>query len=148
MRSWVVETAGDGEPVDEGGVHPADRPVPNRIVSPLPVRRSEVPVRPAVLPILRGRAGRTVGVVVEDREGTRWQPTPDVEGLVRLGIAAAVAVALPIGVAAAVRRPTARVDRLSMGPGGWVSFKGFAAPTGRGERRPWWARLLCAHRAT
>lgn len=113
--------------------------------SPAPVMRVE---RPGVVPILRGRSGRTVGVVVEDRDGTRWQPTPDVEGLVRLGIAAAVAVALPVGVAAVVRRPTARVDRLSMGPGGWVSFKGFAAPKGRRERRPWWARLLRANRVT
>ena len=107
-----------------------------------------IPVVRPPLPILRGRSGRTVGVVVEDREGTRWQPTPDVEGLVRLGIAAVVAVALPVGVAAAMRRPTARVDRLSMGPGGWVSFKGFPAPKGRRERRPWWAGLLGAHRVT
>jgi hypothetical protein len=121
---------------------------PSKIVSPLPVQGAEVPMRPTVLPILRGRSGRTVGVVVEDRDGIRWQPTPDIEGLVRLGIAAAVAMALPVGVAAAVRRPSARVDRLSMGPGGWVSFKGFAAPKGRRERRPWWAGLLRAHRVT
>jgi hypothetical protein len=44
-----------------------------------------------------------------------------------------------------LRPPVARVDRLSMGPGGWVSFKGFAVPKGRPERRPWWARLLRAH---
>lgn len=121
---------------------------PSKIVSPLPVQGSDVPTRPAVLPVLRGRSGRTVGVVVEDRNGIRWQPTPDVEGLVRFGIAAGFAVALPIGVAAAVRRPAARVDRLSMGPGGWVSFKGFAAPKGPRERRPWWASLLRAHRVT
>jgi hypothetical protein len=76
---------------------------PSASVSPLPVRGSEVPVRPAVVPILLGRSGRTVGVVVEDREGIRWQPTPDIEGLVRLGIAAAAAVALPVGVLG--RRP-------------------------------------------
>ena len=35
--------------------------------------------------------------------GIRWQPTPDIEGLVRLGIAAAAAVALPVGVSG--RRP-------------------------------------------
>lgn len=110
---------------------------------------------PAVLPsrrtitrVVRRGSGRTVGVIVEDRDGARWQPTPDVERLVRLGIVAAAAVALPVGLAAAARRPTARVDRLSMGPGGWVSFKGFAVPRGRPERRPWWARLLRAHRVT
>jgi hypothetical protein len=107
-----------------------------------------MPIRRTVTPVLRGRSGRTVGVVVEDRDGARWQPTPDIEGLVRLGIVAVAAVALPVGLAAAARRPTARVDRLSMGPGGWVSFKGFAVPRGRPERRPWWARLLRAHRVS
>ena len=61
----------------------------------------------------------------------------------RLGIVAAAAV----GVATAVRRPSARVDRLSMGPGGWVSFRGFPVPKAE-RRRPWWAVLLRAHRVT
>jgi hypothetical protein len=86
-------------------------------------------------------------LIIEDGEGARWDPTPDVEGLIRLGIVAAAAVALPVGLATAIRRPAARVDRLSMGPGGWVSFKGFAVPRGRPQRRrPWWAHLLRAHR--
>ena len=97
---------------------------------------------PAVVPVQRGR-GRTIGVLVTDGEGTRWQRTTDVEGLARLGIVAAAAV----GVAAAVHRPSSRVDRLSMGPGGWVSFRGFPAPKGE-RRRPWWAVLLRAHRVT
>jgi hypothetical protein len=117
-------------------------------VHAVPARTVDVPALPAVTRILHGPSGRTVGVIVEDRSGPRWQPTPDVEGLVRLGILAAAAVALPVGLAAAVRRPTARVDRLSMGPGGWVSFKGFAVPKGRPERRPWWARLLRARRVS
>ena len=111
-------------------------------------RTSEVRVRGTVTRVLRGRTRRTVGLIVEDGEVARWQPTPDVEGLVRLGIVAAATVALPVGLTAALRRPAARVDRLSMGPGGWVSFKGFAAPRGRPQRRPWWARLLRAHRVT
>ena len=97
---------------------------------------------PAVVPVQRGR-GRTIGVLVTDGESTRWQRTTDVEGLAKLGIVAAVAV----GVAAAVHRPSARVDRLSMGPGGWVSFRGFPVPKGE-RRRPWWAVLLRAHRVT
>ena len=101
-----------------------------------------------VIPIVRGNPDRTVGVLVDDGDTIRWQPTPDVEGLVRLGIVAAAAVALPVGVAWSLRRPVARVDRLAMGPGGWVSFKGFAVPKGRAERRPWWARLLRAHRVS
>jgi hypothetical protein len=114
----------------------------------LPVRGTATAVQPAVIPVVRGRAGRTVGVLVDEGDGPRWQPTPDVEGLVRLGIVTAAAVALPVGVIWGLRRPAARVDRLSMGPGGWVSFKGFAVPKGRRERRPWWARLLRAHRVS
>jgi hypothetical protein len=114
---------------------------------PLPARtgdgRSTLAVfPPAVVPVQRGR-GRTIGVLVTDGEGTRWQRTMDVEGLARLGIVAAAAV----GVAAAVHRPSARVDRLSMGPGGWVSFRGFPAPKGE-RRRSWWAALLRAHWVT
>ncbi len=90
---------------------------------------------PAVVPVQRGR-GRTIGVLVVAGDGTRWQRTVDVEGLARFGI-----------VAAAVRRPSARVGPLSMGPGGWVSFRGFPAPKGE-RRRPWWAVLLRAHRVT
>jgi hypothetical protein len=37
------------------------------------------------------------------------------------------------------------VGSLSMGPGGWVSFKRTAAPPLRDAGRPWWARLLGAH---
>jgi len=37
------------------------------------------------------------------------------------------------------------VQRITMGPGGWVSFKGTAAaPRLRGPHRPWWAVLLRA----
>jgi hypothetical protein len=106
---------------------------------------------PAVVPVQRGRCtgtvqrgrGRTIGVLLVASDGTRWQRTVDVEGLARFGIVAAAAV----GVAAAVRRPSARVGPLSMGPGGWVSFRGFPAPKGE-RRRPWWAVLLRAHRVT
>ena len=65
---------------------------------------------PAVVPVQRGR-GRTIGVLVVDGEGTRWQRTVDVEGLARLGIVAAAAV----GVAAAVRRPSAGSARCPWG---------------------------------
>ena len=81
-----------------------------------------------VTPVVRGPSRRTVGVVVDDGSGARWQSTPDVEGLVRLGTVAAAAVARPVGLAVVILRPVARVDRLSMGPGGWVSFRGFAVP--------------------
>jgi hypothetical protein len=122
----------------EAGTDGAAMPVPVPGTAP----------RPDAIPILRGSPGRTVGVLVDDGDGLRWQPTPDVEALVRLGIVAAAAVALPVGIAWGLRRPVARVDRLAMGPGGWVSFKGFAVPKGRAEQRPWWARLLRAHRVS
>ncbi len=85
---------------------------------------------------------RTIGVLVVAGDGTRWQRTVDVEGLARLGIVAAAAVGV-----AAVHRPSGRVGPLSMGPGGWVSFRGFPTPKGE-RRRPWWAVLLRAHRVT
>ena len=114
---------------------------------PLPARigdgrslRTVLP--PAVVPVQRGR-GRTIGVLVADGEGTRWQRTVDVEGLARLGIVAAAAV----GVAAAVRRPSARVGPLSMGPGGWVSFRASRRPRGNGAARGG-PVLLRAHRVT
>jgi hypothetical protein len=114
----------------------------------MPIPATGRALRPGVIPILRDNPDRTIGVLVDDGDTVRWQPTPDVEGLVRLGIAAAAAVALPVGIAWSLRRPAARVDRLAMGPGGWVSFKGFAVPKGRAQRRPWRARLLRAHRVT
>jgi hypothetical protein len=98
-------------------------------------------VHPAVVPVRR--RGRTIGVLVADAHGTRWQPTIDLEGIARLALVGAAAV----GVSVAIRRPSARVDRLSMGPGGWVSFRGFPAPKAE-RRRPWWAALLRGHRVT
>jgi hypothetical protein len=91
---------------------------------------------------MQHRWSRTVGLLVTDAAGTRWQRMVDLEGLARLAVVGATLV----GVAAATRRPSARVDRLSMGPGGWVSFRGVPAP--KAERRPWWAVLLRAHRIT
>jgi hypothetical protein len=101
---------------------------------------------PAVVPITRGTGdgARTIGVVMVDPAGARWQRTADVERLAILATATAGLVAITGFVAAALRRPTARVDRLSMGPGGWVSFKGGEKPRPRGLRRPWWAVLLRA----
>jgi hypothetical protein len=101
---------------------------------------------PAVVPITRGTgdSARTIGVVLIDPAGARWQRTADVERLVTVATATAGLAAVAGFVAAALRRPTARVDRLTMGPGGWVSFKGGEKPRPRGPRRPWWAVLLRA----
>ena len=101
---------------------------------------------PTVVPITRGSGGctRTIGVVLLDATGTRWQRTTDLERLATVATATVGLVAAAGCVAAAVRRPIARVDRLTMGPGGWVSFKGGQKPRPRGPRRPWWAVLLRA----
>ena len=101
---------------------------------------------PAVVPITRDAGGRarTIGVVLVDSAGARWQRTTDVERLTAVVTATAGLVAAVGCVAAAVRRPAARVDRLTMGPGGWVSFKGGGKPRPRGPRRPWWAVILQA----
>jgi len=100
----------------------------------------------STVPVTRGTGdrARTIGVVLMDSAGTRWQPTIDVERLVTVAVATAGLVGAVGCVAAALRRPTARVDRLSMGPGGWVSFKGGEKPRPRGPRRPWWAVVLRA----
>ena len=59
--------------------------------------------------------------------------------------AAAIAVAAAIVVVAA-RRPPA-IGAVTMGPGGWVSVKRAGCPPLRdASPRPWWARLLGAHR--
>jgi len=101
---------------------------------------------PVVVPITRGTGdgARTIGVVLVDPTGSRWQPTVDVERLATVATVTAGLVTVVGCLAAALRRPTARVDRLTMGPGGWVSFKGGGKPRPRGPRRPWWAVLLRA----
>jgi hypothetical protein len=102
------------------------------------------PDGPAAVPICRGTGGhaRTIGVVLADRDGYRYQRTTDVERIATVGTVIGGAVAVAGLVAAALRGP--RVQRITMGPGGWVSFRGAAAPRARGGRRPWWAVLLRA----
>ena len=75
-------------------------------------------------------------------------PTCAGDGPVYAGIAVgamAVAGATAVGLRWASRPAAPR--EISMGPGGWVSFKGLAPPPIE-PRRPWWAVLLRAHRCT
>jgi len=99
-----------------------------------------------VVPVIRGSGdrARTIGVVLVDPGESRWQRTIDIERLVTVATVTAGLVAAVGSIAAALRRPTARVDRLTMGPGGWVSFKGGEKPRPGGPRRPWWAVVLRA----
>ena len=96
---------------------------------------------PPIIPVTRN--GRTIGVVIADGAGYRWQATRDVDHLVTVATITAGAVAAVWVAVAPFGRP--RVQRITMGPGGWVSFKGAAtAPRLGGSRRPWWAVLLRA----
>ena len=99
-----------------------------------------------IVPVTRGRGDRTrtIGVVLVDADGARWQRTVDLERLVTVGTVTAGLLAATGVVASALRRSGAHVDRITMGPGGWVSFKGGRKPQPHGPRRPWWAVLLQA----
>ena len=75
-------------------------------------------------------------------------PTCAADGPVYAGIAVgalAVAGATAVGLRWAGRPAAPRT--ITMGPGGWVSFKGLTPPPIR-QRRPWWAVLLRAQRCT
>ena len=75
-------------------------------------------------------------------QGTR--PRDSALGVAYAGVAVgalAVVGATVVGWRWAGRPPSVRT--VTMGPGGWVSFKGTTAPPLR-SRRPWWAVLLRA----
>ncbi|HET6531947.1 MAG TPA: hypothetical protein VFH03_15260 [Actinoplanes sp.] len=95
-----------------------------------------------VVPVRDGE--RPIGVYLVGEDTAVYRPAVDVT---KLGLAALATVAVStVAVAAAVvlrRRPA--VGTLTMGPGGWVSFKRTAAPPVRDAARPWWARVLRAH---
>ena len=101
-----------------------------------------------IVPVTRGAGdrARTIGVVLVDADGARWQRTVDVERLLTVGTMTVGLLAATGVVASALRRSGAHVDRITMGPGGWVSFKGGRKPHPRGPHRPWWAVLLQARR--
>ncbi|BCJ57111.1 hypothetical protein [Micromonospora endophytica] len=97
----------------------------------------------ALVPVTRD--GRPVGMFVATGGRVRYQPLPDPDRLLA-ATAGVLAVGLATaGVAVLARRRPAAVGRLTMGPGGWVSFRGVRTPPARAPR-PWWARLLRARR--
>lgn len=99
-----------------------------------------------IVAIRHGR--RTVGAYVMSPEGVRFQPATDVTRIALTALTAAALTATATAVAIAIRRPPA-IRSVAMGPGGWVSLKGTPLPTMRSAvapSRPWWARLLRAHR--
>ena len=81
-------------------------------------------------------------------DGPQAVPGGEPLGPVYAGIAVgalAVAGATAVGLRWAGRPAAPRT--MTMGPGGWVSFKGLPAPR-VGPRRPWWAVLLRARPLT
>jgi hypothetical protein len=91
--------------------------------------------------------GRTVGAFVVSDGRVRFRPVIDADQVISAVTAVAAIAALGASVAAARRRSPA-IGAVTMGPGGWVSLKGVSAPSLRPAktRRPWWARVLRAHR--
>ncbi|WP_051809076.1 hypothetical protein [Actinoplanes subtropicus] len=98
-----------------------------------------------VVPVLDG--DRQVGAWIVGPDSATYRPVVDVTRLAGAALATAAAVTIAAtAVVAATRRRTA-IGRVTMGPGGWVSVKRAACPPlCDGSPRPWWARLLGAHR--
>ncbi|GAA2607589.1 hypothetical protein [Paractinoplanes durhamensis] len=110
---------------------------------------TEIDGRPmvTVTPVMDG--DRPVGAWIAGPETATFRPVVDVTRLTGtvLATAAAVAIAGTAIVAATRRRPA--IGAVTMGPGGWVSVKNAVCPPlGPDSARPWWARLIGAHRLT
>jgi len=76
--------------------------------------------------------------------GSAWRRVTDRDLVVA---AAAGAAAGGLVAAAVTARRASAVRSISMGPGGWVSFRGSVAPRRirtTNAPRPWWAHLLGA----
>jgi hypothetical protein len=100
-----------------------------------------------VLPVA-ARCGRPVGVYAIGSGRVRFRPVLDPRLLAWSGVAVTGFVAAAVAVAAATRRPPA-IGAVTMGHGGWISVKGARLPALRPQPpRPWWARILSAHRLT
>lgn len=103
-----------------------------------------------MLPVTHG--DRTLGAYVLTGDDVRYLPAVDVHRLAAVSVTGVVAVTVAVaGAVAAVRRPPGPAIRtVSMGPGGWISLRGLPAvrPRTAVPARPWWARLLRAHRLT
>lgn len=88
--------------------------------------------------------GRPIGAYVADAGTVRFVPVVDVN---RLAYATLTGLAVSTVAVAFGARRRAAIGSVTMGPGGWISLKN-AGLTGLRPTpgRPWWARLLRAHR--
>jgi len=99
----------------------------------------------SVTPVLDGE--RPVGAWITGPGTATFRPVIDVTRLAgaALAVAGAVTMATVTVVVATRRRPA--IGAVTMGPGGWVSVKRAPLPPLRSAaHRPWWARVLHAHR--
>jgi hypothetical protein len=108
--------------------------------TPSTLDRSVVVGQSSVVPVTHG--DRTIGIVLIDCDGCRWQRTTDLGQVLTVATVTGGAVAAVALAAGALSRP--RVQRITMGPGGWVSFRGDGTPRVRGVRRPSRTHLLRA----
>jgi len=103
---------------------------------------------PAVLiPVSSG--GRPLGAFVCTAGRVRYRPVVAADRVAAAAAAVVVATVSAAAVAVVARRRPSAVGTVTMGPGGWVSFKGLPGPAPRvvaDSRRPWWVRLLGARR--
>ena len=107
------------------------------------VTNSSAAVR--VIPVTDG--DRPVGAWVVGPESAAFHPVIDVTRLAGAVLAATGAIVIATVTVAATTRRRPEIGAVTMGPGGWVSVKRTARPALRSStRRPWWARLLRAHR--
>ena len=98
-----------------------------------------------VVPVMDG--DRQVGAWLVGTESATYRPVVDVTRLAGAALATVAAVTIAATAVAAATRRRPAIGRVTMGPGGWVSVKRSACPPLRSASpRPWWARLLGAHR--
>lgn len=130
----------------EAGRDSTDRPAPGLADTDRMGAVIELAGPPAVTLVPVSRHGRPVGAYVLSGGAVCYRPVVDLDRVLSTALAAVAVGALGVGAATWLRRPPA-VGRVTMGPGGWISLKGLPAPALRGhDDRPWWARLLRAHR--
>ncbi|WP_433532632.1 hypothetical protein ACQPYA_11720 [Micromonospora sp. CA-263727] len=116
-------------------------PVPAVPVGPVLELPGTTPA--ALVPVTRD--GRPFGVFVAVDGHVRYRPVPDPDRLLAAAAGVLAVGLVAAGIAVRGRRRPPTVGALTMGPGGWVSFRGLRAPAPEAPR-PWWARLLRARR--
>jgi hypothetical protein len=94
-----------------------------------------------VTPVRRG--DREIGAYIDGR----FVPAVDATTVALAALAAAAVATAGVSAGLALRRRPA-IGTVTMGPGGWISLKRSSRPALRAAStsRPWWARVLRAHR--